>query len=333
MLPIKSDYVKWYYMKFFLIILLIVVVLIVVFWAKKKGRRFISWAAFICTGYLVICAAINIVDLPAALTANYDYVVGKPIDFDIKTFYSKGGNYKRIYFKIGNEDFALNYDQYKQYMDVFLQDETCTVIVFPCTRRVIDIRSTPSKEDLEIRKQDAKIINFKDKNLEQAIKRDLYATQITRDTLRKVKELCLRDANIVSLEGLQYAQQLEKLDLSHNKINNITPLKDLENLKNLNLAHNKITSIKEIEELKNIQELRLQDNYIQDIKPLMSLENLTVLYISDNSMRDVSMLDRISGLQTLESSNNPRKDIIDSGFDEENFLDAVKNIEIHMDNE
>ncbi len=314
MLPISSIYLELFFVKFFAMILMMAAALTVALWAKKRGKINIRIGAFIIAGFFAICASAFIVDLTAAFTANYEYVVGKPTGFYSKDTSINARGYKKMYFTVGNEDFVLGYDHYKKYLDILLTDETCTVIVLPHSRTVLDIKATPSEEDLEIRKQDMKVIHFEDKNLEKAIMNDLRTKKITVGMIRKTKELCLRDAHIVSLEGLQYAQRLEKLDLSQNKIKDITPLKDLENLKDLNLAHNKVTSIKALRNLKSLEQLRLHDNYIQDIILLKSLENLTVLYISDNSIRDTTMLDSLSGLQIVEDSNNPRKDITSSGL-------------------
>lgn len=83
---------------------------------------------------------------------------------------------------------------------------------------------------------------IKDKNLKAAIntslKRDI-SSDITKEDLEGVKEILAPSNHIRSLEGLQYANNLEVLELAENEIIDASPIKDLKNLKVVGLIHQK----------------------------------------------------------------------------------------------
>lgn len=84
---------------------------------------------------------------------------------------------------------------------------------------------------------------IKDANLRSAINQSLdrdLNKEVTKDDLRKLKKLLAPANNIRSVEGLQYAENLEALDLSENQISDVSPLKNLQNISYLNLIHQSV---------------------------------------------------------------------------------------------
>ena len=80
------------------------------------------------------------------------------------------------------------------------------------------------------------IITIKDKSLKDSIKKELnlLSDNITIGDMYKLTKLSVSNAWISSLEGLQYAKNLEQLDISYNEIKDLSPLKNLKKLTDLN---------------------------------------------------------------------------------------------------
>ncbi len=85
-----------------------------------------------------------------------------------------------------------------------------------------------------------------EKLLELEISRSLGVPprQITRGEIAvKLKYLEINDAKITSLQGLEYAENLEVLVLKNNLISDLSPISRLPNLRKLDLTNNRITSL------------------------------------------------------------------------------------------
>lgn len=93
-----------------------------------------------------------------------------------------------------------------------------------------------SISNLEERVDLNEIITIKDKSLKDSIKRELKLSSdnITIGDMYKLTKLSVVGSWISSLEGLQYAKNLEELDISYNEIKDLSPFKNLKKLTNLN---------------------------------------------------------------------------------------------------
>lgn len=70
-----------------------------------------------------------------------------------------------------------------------------------------------------------------------------------------------------SIEGIQYAKNLEAIELSECEISDITPLKDLKKIKYIELDRNRITDVSPLANLTELEHLKLYNNLIRDISP------------------------------------------------------------------
>ncbi|WP_158592567.1 leucine-rich repeat domain-containing protein [Flavobacterium sp. 102] len=136
--------------------------------------------------------------------------------------------------------------------------------------------------------------------------------------LKDIKNLKSLDISYVSsynykpnFNFLLHFSHLEELTLMFNDLEDISFLKNLENLKRLNLTHNKVLDISVLSELKSLEKLWLQDNKINDVSPLRSLIKLNYLDISINQIVDISHLKDLSLLTRLKINNNNVSDITD----------------------
>lgn len=90
--------------------------------------------------------------------------------------------------------------------------------------------------NLENRVDLNEVITIKDKSLKDVIKKELNLSSdnITIGDMYKLTKLSASNKWISSLEGLEYAKNLESLDISYNEIKDLSPLKELKKLTNLN---------------------------------------------------------------------------------------------------
>ena len=119
------------------------------------------------------------------------------------------------------------------------------------------------------------------------------------------------------ITGLEFAVNLEVLDLSHNALSDISPLAKLGNLTELNLSDNVISDVSPLENLKKLRLLNLSDNIIFDVSPLANLKNLTGLNLHNNGITNVSPLANSRHLKGLVLTENPITD--------ETPLDGLRN--------
>ena len=106
--------------------------------------------------------------------------------------------------------------------------------------------------------------------------------------------LNLSENKLTDISGIKLFKNLEKLDLGYNKIKDISVLKYLNNLKTLDISYNELTDISVIQylnklEVLDIRELNLESDQIQYIK---SLKNLKELWHREG-FKDMSVLNQL----------------------------------------
>lgn len=212
--------------------------------------------------------------------------------------------YRFIVFRIDGRQFAVTYTE--ELYNMLLKQEMYTFVLLPRSKRVIDIippQKTTNAED---------IIYFKDKYLENEIKEILgvKGREIFKRDLKGLQSLDLSNKNILLLDGLEYATDLEKLSLQFNDIRDISPLSSLKELKELNLAHNQIAIIEQIGELTNLERLNLGQNNIVNIVPLANLEKLEHLVLYHNRIKRISPIIDLKQLKYLDIRKNEISDYI-----------------------
>jgi len=114
-----------------------------------------------------------------------------------------------------------------------------------------------------------------------------YHGELRPEDLARVTELTVRDAGIISLEGIEKLSNLRSLDLRGNRISDIRPLAALTRLEKLNLRDNEIADISPLAGLKLLRDLNLRNNRIREIRPLADLPLLRDrLYLAGNPIAD-----------------------------------------------
>ena len=119
----------------------------------------------------------------------------------------------------------------------------------------------------------------------QILKRDIYGglnIELPFFLLEDIDELDLPDRGMENLDGLEYCKQLRKLDLSNNKLSDISEIAGLIYLEELYLADNQIGYIDALSNLHYLKIVDLSNNQIDDISPLYDLEYLEYIHFSGN---------------------------------------------------
>lgn len=117
------------------------------------------------------------------------------------------------------------------------------------------------------------IVVFEDPNLQQVVQNELglpLALFVTQADMLDLRVLDARSRNITSLDGLQFAPNLQWLDASNNNISDLTPLTTLVNLTHLDLAVNDISDIEPLAGLYNLSQVYLMGNQAFSASPLVT---------------------------------------------------------------
>ncbi|TAH31613.1 MAG: leucine-rich repeat domain-containing protein [Oscillatoriales cyanobacterium] len=136
--------------------------------------------------------------------------------------------------------------------------------------------------------------------------------------LSSMTTLNLSSNRITDISFLGSLTNLTTLYLGDNQITDISFLRSLTNLTTLYLDNNQITDISFLGSLTNLTTLDLDSNQITDISFLGSLTNLTALDLKGNKIRDISFLGSLTNLTTLDLGDNKISDI--------SFLGSLTNL-------
>lgn len=152
-------------------------------------------------------------------------------------------------------------------------------------------------------------VHFDDANLKAAVEAELGRTDPTPGDMLALTELRAAGSDIIDLTGIEYAYDLEDLDLHSNDISDVSPLSGLTGLTSLNLRGNDIGDVSPLSGLINLTRLDLDWNQISDLSPLAGLINLTALQVELNDISDLSPLAGLTNLTQMDLECNRISDI------------------------
>jgi len=109
---------------------------------------------------------------------------------------------------------------------------------------------------------------------------------------------------IWNLQGLQFLNNLELLDLANNAIQDIRPLSNLRNLAYLSLVFNQVSDLSPLSGLSQLEWLWAHSNELSNVQPLSGLTNLTWLELSLNQIQNIHPLSGLTNLEILGLSVN-----------------------------
>jgi hypothetical protein len=110
------------------------------------------------------------------------------------------------------------------------------------------------------------------------------------DMLRLVELPYGHEKDIATLEGLQYASNLEILLVNLNRISDLSPLAGLTRLKWLEIGYNQVADLGPLSRLAALEDLGLAGNQVESLAPLSGLTRLTTLEARGNRIADLAPL-------------------------------------------
>lgn len=145
-----------------------------------------------------------------------------------------------------------------------------------------------------------------DPHLERAIRKSL---EIQDEIPMRPQDLAalthlVVEHNVMSLQGFEYATNLEFLHLGRTEVSDLSPLAKLDSLRILKLFNNHISDLAPLANLTNLEVLQLQSNEITNISALGGLTNLKELDLSDNHIIDFTPIYEL-GIETLYLGSLP----------------------------
>ncbi|MBS9366017.1 InlB B-repeat-containing protein [Listeria welshimeri] len=154
---------------------------------------------------------------------------------------------------------------------------------------------------------------FPDSDLAEVMRVELGKTSvndiISQNELDTLTILNGGNKNIKSIEGIQYLNNLVKIDLNENDISNINNLAGLTNLKNLNLGENlQLKDITALSGLTTLTNFTVGSLELSDISALSNLANLTDLWIASPKLSNISALSNLTNLESLTVRISPISD-------------------------
>ena len=120
--------------------------------------------------------------------------------------------------------------------------------------------------------------------------------------------LDVRGAGVAELTGLEYAVNLEGLDLGHNAVEDLRPLAGLASLRRLNLD-GALGDPWQLAALSGLKELSLRGNGLADLSSLSSITGLAILDVAENRIEDLTPVGALAGLRVLDVSKNATPDL------------------------
>lgn len=169
------------------------------------------------------------------------------------------------------------------------------------------------------------VVEFSDSGLEEAV-RDTIEKEEGTIYIKDVENIQILDASdrkIENLDGIEFLIELRDLNLEDNFVKNVSPLKNTTKLQKLNLRNNEITSLEEIQFQDviylNIRDLSLRHNVkrdkngkgtrLSDISLLSKMVSLRKLGLRDNHVEDLTPLSDLRKLKKLDIRENKFKTI------------------------
>ena len=150
---------------------------------------------------------------------------------------------------------------------------------------------------------------FPDKNLEAAVRQQVFAKRYTNSPLTaadvaNVSTVIGNFRGIADLTGLEHCKSLAALELAGNKIKDLKALSGLRQLQQVILTSNKVSEITPLGSLPALQYIELSHNLVKDLAPLSKATNLASVYVGHNKVASIAPLTSLPRLVTLYAEQN-----------------------------
>ena len=150
-------------------------------------------------------------------------------------------------------------------------------------------------------------VHIPDLNLRAAIAEALGKSPnapITVEDMEGLGELRAENRDIHDLAGLQFATNLNRLELADNQVSDLSPIAGLIELRELNFSSNPVSDLTPLKGLINLTSLGMYYIPVSDLSPLEGLINLKGLYFNAKNVSDISPLAGLINLEHLRFEGN-----------------------------
>ncbi len=141
--------------------------------------------------------------------------------------------------------------------------------------------------------------------------------------LTKLEQLSIEYTGITSLNGIEYFQNLKKLDIGNTVVTDLGKLSEVKSLEVLTAVamgervkdskddhtHEGLTDLTPVKDLENLKQLEISYNAVSDLSPLSGLKNLTMLGLDENCVENFDALESITTLEGISANNNHLKNV------------------------
>ena len=153
-------------------------------------------------------------------------------------------------------------------------------------------------------------VNFPDANLKAAVEEALWVSDPTPTDMLGLTDLSKpidykRINAVQNLTGLEYAANLQTLNLRYHRVSDLSPLAGLSHLATINLLGNFVSDLSPLASVSHLQTLDLELNQVSDISALANLHSLRSLGLHRNHVSDISPLAGLTSLVWLDLRANP----------------------------
>ncbi|ERJ11984.1 leucine-rich repeat domain-containing protein [Haloplasma contractile] len=147
--------------------------------------------------------------------------------------------------------------------------------------------------------------------------------------LKRVEQLTINNTRVMTLLPIRNMVKIKSLTVTNNaNLRDLNGIESFSRLQTVDLSRNRLINISKLELLTNLEHIVLKDNDIQTIDSLSTLPKLTYLDIEHNRV-DFNEKDTISGFKKLETLKGKSNRICEtrafSSFEQLKFLDLSDN--------
>jgi Leucine-rich repeat (LRR) protein len=108
-------------------------------------------------------------------------------------------------------------------------------------------------------------------------------------TVESVHTLVCSGKGVQSLEGMEQLPALKNINLSHNQVDDLSPLAEVKGLQVLYATNNQIESVEALEALPELSAISLRSNQLTDADVFYTLPQLKKLYVQGNVELDLDV--------------------------------------------
>ncbi len=155
------------------------------------------------------------------------------------------------------------------------------------------------------RYRDIQGVIIPDPNLRLAVRNatGIRVGNITPEAMEKLTSIDVRNKEITTFQGIEYAPNLTHLYIGNTKTRDISFLKHLANLKLLDLNSNNIDDFSFLSSLGKIQTLYLNSTNLSNLSHIHKLSTLITLQMSSTEVSDVFLLKDLTNLESFKFRN------------------------------